>query len=200
MLQRRPAQFLPPAGTRARIGLFGGSFDPPHRGHIHVAKTALKRLQLDQVWWFPTPGNPLKEPPSAYSARVEAVQALIAPHKAFRLSTVEQALQLRYTRDLVQVLRRHCPRAQLIWIMGGDSLMTFHYWKDWEDIAYTVPIAAVARPGFERAALSSPFARIFAARRVAASAAPAVLVRTRPAWTYISAPLDPISSTALRQG
>ncbi len=126
MASPRPAAFLPPRDTRARIGLFGGSFDPPHSGHLHVADTAMKRLGLDQVWWFPTPGNPLKEAPSDYAARFEAVEALTAHHRRFRVSDVEKQLKLRYTIDLVRLLRQRCPQAQLVWIMGGDSLMTFH--------------------------------------------------------------------------
>lgn len=194
----RSLAFLPPANTRARIGLFGGSFDPPHNGHVHVAQTALKRLQLDEVWWFPTPGSPLKEPPGAYSERVSGVQRLIARNRAFRLSTVEQALELRYTRDLATLLRRHARHAQFAWIMGGDSLMTFHYWKAWEEIAYLLPLAVIARPGFERAALTSPFVKIFAQHRVPQRGAHRLVEMSAPAWTYLQAPLNPISSTQLR--
>ncbi|MEO1553649.1 MAG: nicotinate (nicotinamide) nucleotide adenylyltransferase [Pseudomonadota bacterium] len=198
MSYSRPAAFLPPSSTRARIGLFGGSFDPPHSGHLHVAETAMQRLGLDQVWWFPTPGNPLKEAPSEYAARFEAVSELTQNHRRFRVSDVEQQLNLRYTIDLVRLLRQRCPEAQPVWIMGGDSLMTFHFWKDWRAIAGEVPIAVVARPGFERAARNSPFANLLSRYRLRDAAARILPQQAAPAWVYLPAPLNPLSSTALR--
>ena len=195
----RPAAFLPPSGTRARIGLFGGSFDPPHSGHLHVAATAQKRLGLDQVWWFPTPGNPLKEAPSDYQARFEAVSELTRNHRHFHVSDVERRLNLRYTIDLVTVLSKRCPEAGLVWIVGGDSLTNFHLWKDWRTLADMIPIAVVARPDYEIAARSSRFAKRLNRHRLASHAALALPQRVAPAWVYLPAPLNPISSTALRQ-
>ncbi|MEM7640862.1 MAG: nicotinate (nicotinamide) nucleotide adenylyltransferase, partial [Pseudomonadota bacterium] len=189
---------LPPSRTRARIGLFGGSFDPPHSGHLHVAETAMKRLGLDQVWWFPTPGNPLKEAPSDYAARFEAVRDLTRHHRKFRVSNVEKQLNLRYTIDLVRLLKQRCREAQLVWIMGGDSLMTFHYWKDWRALTELVPIAVVARPGFEIAAQSSPFANALKHSRVRDEAGRVLLAQDTPAWVYLPAPLNAISSTQIR--
>lgn len=195
----RSAAYLPPRSTRARIGLFGGSFDPPHPGHLHVAETAMKRLGLDQVWWFPTPGNPLKEAPSDYEARFAAVQDLTKHNRAFRVSNIEQQASLRYTYDLIRLMRQHCPRADLVWIMGGDSLMTFHYWKDWEKLAESIPIAVIARPGFELASRFSLFAKRMRRHRLADNAASILPEQKAPAWLYLPAPLNPISSTALRQ-
>lgn len=200
MADTRSAAHLPSRRTRARIGLFGGSFDPPHTGHLHVAETAMKRLDLDQVWWFPTPGNPLKEAPSDYQARFDAVQALTSNHRQFKVSGVEQHLKLRYTHDLVKLLNQHCPEAQLVWIMGGDSLMTFHFWKDWRALADLIPIAVVARPGFEIAAQVSPFAKQLRRQRLPNNAARVLPQRTAPAWVYLPAPLNPISSTSIREG
>lgn len=200
MSNLRPAAHLPPASTRARIGLFGGSFDPPHSGHVHVAETAMKRLGLDQVWWFPTPGNPLKEAPSDYEARFEAVQNLTRHNRKFQVSAAEKHANLRYTIDLVDLVRQQCPKAQLTWIMGGDSLMTFHFWKDWQRLAQTIPIAVIARPGFEIAARFSPFAKAFARQRLADIAARTLVEQSAPRWVYLPAPLNPVSSTALRNG
>ncbi|MDJ0920145.1 MAG: nicotinate (nicotinamide) nucleotide adenylyltransferase [Henriciella sp.] len=199
MPRLRPAAHLPPAGTRQRIGLFGGSFDPPHSGHLHVAETALKRLRLDQVWWFPTPGNPLKAPPGEFDARLAAVQVLTAQNKAMRISDIEMRAHLTYSIDLIRLVRAHCPQAQLVWLIGADSLMTMHYWKDWRQIAATIPIAVVARPGFELAARTSHFARIFRDARLPARSAVALPGHKTPAWTYLNAPLNRMSSTALRK-
>ena len=200
MLHIRSDALLPPSSTRARIGMFGGSFDPPHSGHLHVASTAMKRLQLDAVWWFPTPGNPLKEAPSDYEERFAAVQVLTKRNRDFRVSNIEKQAGLRYTYDLVRLMRQHCPHADLVWIMGGDSLMTFHYWKDWEKLAESIPIAVIARPGFELASRFSLFAKKMRRHRLADNAASILPQQKAPAWVYVPAPLDPISSTALRTG
>ena len=200
MLHIRSDALLPPSSTRARIGMFGGSFDPPHSGHLHVASTAMKRLQLDAVWWFPTPGNPLKEAPSDYEERFAAVQVLTKRNRDFRVSNIEKQAGLRYTYDLVRLMRQHCPHADLVWIMGGDSLMTFHYWKDWEKLAESIPIAVIARPGFELASRFSLFAKKMRLHRLANNAASILPQQKAPAWVYVPAPLDPISSTALRTG
>lgn len=158
----------------------------------------MRRLGLDTVWWFPTPGNPLKEAPSDYEDRFQAVAHLTRHNRAFHVSDVEQKARLRYTYDLVKLLKKHCPHAQFVWIMGGDSLMTFHYWKDWQALAATVPIAVIARPGFEVAARVSPFAKLLARHRLPSHAGRILASQTAPAWTYLPAPLNPISSTALR--
>ena len=170
----RSAAHLPPRSTRARIGLFGGSFDPPHPGHLHVAETAMKRLGLDQVWWFPTPGNPLKEAPSDYAARFDAVCELTSGNRRFRVSDAEKRLGLRYTVDLVALMTERCPEASLVWIVGGDSLINFHLWKDWRALTAMIPVAVVARPGYEVAARSSLFAKQLARRRLANHAARAL--------------------------
>ena len=199
MPKLRPAAHLPAASTRQRIGLFGGSFDPPHDGHLHVAETALKRLALDQVWWFPTPGNPLKNPPGAYEARLAAVQILTARNKAMRVSDIEQRAHIRYTIDLVKLLRAHCPHAQLVWVLGSDSLENFHKWKDWKALANLIPIAAVARPGATLAARTSHFAKIYGDQRLPRRAAKLLAGHDAPAWTYLPAPLNAASSTAIRK-
>lgn len=194
----RPAAHLPPASTRQRIGLFGGSFDPPHEGHMHVAETALKRLGLDQVWWFPTPGNPLKSPPGEYEARLAGVQILTARNKAMRVSDIEQRAHIYYTVDLARLLRAHCQQARLVWIMGSDSLMTFHRWKEWKALAQTLPIAVIARPGATLAARTSHFAKVFAEARLPRRMSWQLPLQQAPAWTYLTAPLNAASSTVLR--
>ncbi len=198
MAQLRINTPLPPRSSRARIGLFGGSFDPPHMGHMHVAQTALKRLGLDQIWWFPTPGNPLKNPPGAYRERFASVLNLTRHNRAMRVSDIEQREDITYSIDLIKLAKQRCPRARLVWLIGADSLMTMHYWKDWQDIAETIPIAAIARPGFEQAARRAKFAQIYRQHFVPAQQARSLPNCPCPAWTYLTAPLRMESSTRLR--
>ncbi|MBR9834550.1 MAG: nicotinate (nicotinamide) nucleotide adenylyltransferase [Alphaproteobacteria bacterium] len=199
MPRLRHAAHLPPTSTRQRIGLFGGSFDPPHPGHMHVAETALKRLRLDEVWWFPTPGNPLKHRPGAYEARLAAVQVLTASNRAMQVSDIEARAKITYTIDLVKLLRAHCPHASFVWLMGSDSLENFHLWRDWQALAHLVPIGVIARPGSLVSARNSHFARMFAHARLPETASHTLAGHAAPAWTYIKAPLNRASSTALRK-
>lgn len=144
--------------TARRIGLMGGSFNPAHGGHRYVALQALRALDLDEVWWLVSPGNPLKEAAgdmASYTARVASAKA-VARHAPIRVSTIEAKLGTRYTVDLLEKLPRLYPKRRFIWIMGGDNLGGFHRWKRWRDIARAVPIAVVARPGYDGQALASP--------------------------------------------
>ena len=141
-----------------RIGLMGGSFNPAHGGHRYVAMQALRALDLDEVWWLVSPGNPLKEAAgdmAPYAARVASAKA-VARHAPIRVSTVEAKLGTRYTVDLLEKLPRLYPKKRFVWIMGADNLGGFHRWKRWRDIARAVPIAVVARPGYDGNALASP--------------------------------------------
>jgi nicotinate-nucleotide adenylyltransferase len=189
---------LPPAGTRQRLGLFGGSFDPVHSGHLHLARTALKQLQLDAVWWFPARGNPLKEAASAYTQRLEGVRNAVRGDRAMRVSPLEAEAGLTYSLDLIRLVKAHCRQAQLVWLMGSDNLASFHHWKAWREIAETVPIAVIARPGSLVSARNAPFARLYRDRRLPRHLAARLPQAPPPAWTWLSAPLDPVSSTALR--
>lgn len=189
---------MPPSGTRQKIGLFGGSFDPPHSGHMHVAETAMKRLGLDCVWWVPARGNPLKSQPGHFDNRLAAVQIMTQANRAMKVSDIEQHAHLTYTVDLVRLMKAHCPHAQLVWIMGSDSLANFHNWKDWLTIAHLIPIAVIARPGATLAARTSHFARMFSDARLPGRASQKLAGHKTPAWTYLKAPLNPASSTALR--
>jgi len=182
-----------------RIGLFGGSFNPPHEGHLLVSRIALTRLGLDRIWWLVTPGNPLKDtrdlPPLA--TRIEAARRL-AGDRRIVVTGIEAEIGARYTADTLNYLRARCRNVRFVWIMGGDNLRDFHRWRDWKHIANLAAIAVIARPGASPKAGLSRFARQFARYRLPQSAARTLGRRKLPAWVYISAPLDPVSSTELR--
>lgn len=189
---------LPGPTCGLRIGLFGGSFNPAHEGHLHVAETALKRLQLDAVWWLVAGGNPLKESHGVYEARLASARRL-AHGPAMRVTSLERTLGVRYTADLLEKLLPRAPGAHFVWVMGADNLAHFHRWGRWDEIAGRLPIAVVGRPGaFPRAGLSK-FARRFAHARLPEHAAAALPLSPPPAWTYLTAPWNTASSTAIRR-
>jgi nicotinate-nucleotide adenylyltransferase len=182
-----------------RIGLFGGSFDPPHEGHLMVAELALTRLKLDQVWWLVSPQNPLKSgnPSHGLAARMAAV-ARLAEHPRFVVTGIEAAIGSRYTADTLVWLKRRMQGVQLVWVMGADNMVNFHRWRGWRRIARLVPIAVVDRPESSVPALVSPTAHAFVRSRVRESEASHLAEMTPPAWIFLHGPRIPVSSTILR--
>ena len=182
-----------------RVGLYGGSFDPAHDGHAHVARTALKRLGLDRVVWLVSPQNPLKsgDGTASLDRRIEGARRQ-APGRAMIVSGVEARLGSRYTIDTVRALKARFPTVRFVWIMGADNLASFHRWRGWTQIMREVPVAIVSRPGDALKSRLSPAARRFARARLPETAARTLADRSPPAWIYLTAPLNHASSTALR--
>ena len=184
---------------RRRIGLFGGSFNPPHAGHLHVAREALRRLRLDEVWWLPARHNPLK-PGDIYADHAQrlAQTRQLAHHPRFRVLPLEWRLGTTYTIDLLRALAPLLRQGRVVWIMGADSWATFHRWKDWRAIAAMIPIAVFDRPGATLAALTSPASRALWRYRLPQRLAPALAAQVPPAWIFLSIRRNPESSTRLR--
>lgn len=184
---------------RRRVGLFGGSFNPPHQGHRHASLTALRRLKLDAVWWLVTPGNPLKNQ-SELAPLAQRLKASVDLENDPRIhvTTFETSLGTRYTTDTLRAIVRTFPDVAFVWIMGADNLATVHSWRDWRRIFELMPVVVVARPGYIFRALSSPAARRFAAARIDARDAALLPGLAPPAWTYLDDRLEPASSTAIR--
>ena len=181
-----------------RVGLFGGSFDPPHAGHLHVAQTALRRLGLDQVWWLVSPQNPLKGAPTDdFTRRIEAVRRL-ARQPGMRVSDIETRLGSTRTIDLLNHLQRSHPGVRFVWMMGADNLAGIHRWAEWTRIFETCPVAVISRPQDAVRARLSHAARQFATSRIRESQAITLPLKTAPAWTYLTERLHSHSSTALR--
>ncbi|RST85241.1 nicotinate-nucleotide adenylyltransferase [Aquibium carbonis] len=181
------------------VGLFGGSFNPPHDGHALVAEIALRRLRLDQLWWIVTPGNPLKSQAglAPLGERIERSERLIHDPRV-KVTAFEAAHRIRYTADTLDLVKRRNPGVDFVWIMGADSLATFHRWQRWREIAATFPIAVIDRPGSTLAFLSSVMAKTYARARVDEDGAPRLSRMRAPAWTFIHGPRSSLSSTALR--
>ena len=191
----------PPAfGDGQRIGLFGGSFNPAHYGHYMVALYALKRLELDWVWWLVSPQNPLKDPSETgeYAARL-AYTGKVAKHPRFVVTDIERQMAARTTADTLRGLKPLLGRAHFVWIMGADSFASLHRWHDWLEIPETLPLAVLARPGFSLRALGGPAATRFAEAQVPTDHAAALVTARPPAWCFIPMPLRPESSTAIRR-
>ena len=183
-----------------RIGLLGGSFNPAHRGHRRISLAALKALGLDEVWWLVSPGNPLKSKSrdmAPFEARLASARRM-ARRAPIRVSDFEARAGTRFTIDTLRKLQQHNPNTRFIWLMGADTVVQFHQWKQWRGIARRVPIAVIARPGYDgaaRAARAMGWLRRFVRPSGQACkwtnwSAPAILL--------LRLPPDPTSATGLR--
>ena len=183
-----------------RVGLFGGSFNPAHEGHAHVAETALKRIGLDRVIWLVSPQNPLKptHETAAHTRRMRETERL-ATGPAMIVSDAEVRIGSFYTIDTLRALKARFPGVHFVWIMGADSLAGFHRWRGWSEIMREIPVAVVSRPWISLKSRFSPAAQRFARARISAAAARSLPMRKPPAWLYLSAPLNFTSSTSLRR-
>ncbi|MEE2691405.1 MAG: nicotinate-nucleotide adenylyltransferase [Pseudomonadota bacterium] len=190
---------IPQRHAHSKIGLLGGSFNPPHRGHREISLAALDWLGLEAVWWLVSPGNPLKDPDGymPYAERLWRARR-VADHPRIVISNFEERRRLRYTVDTLQALSDLWPQIRFVWLMGADSLSTFHLWKDWKKIATLAPIAVFNRPGHEAAADTSEAAKELALFRLEEKDGAKLPDADPPAWAFYSATANPISSTALR--
>ncbi|MBR0935102.1 nicotinate-nucleotide adenylyltransferase [Bradyrhizobium jicamae] len=197
--QPSAARALPFYTNGMRVGLLGGSFNPPHAAHRAISQFALKRLQLDRVWWLLTPGNPLKNHDGlrALAERAEAAQR-VADDPRIDISCLEAVIGTRYTVDTIIQLRRRVAGVHFVWIMGADNLAQFHRWKDWRRIASDVPIAVIDRPPQSFRALAAPAALALARYRLPENQATRLADQQAPAWVFLTGMKSKLSSTGLR--
>ena len=183
-----------------RTGLLGGSFNPAHGGHRRITRFAIDALGLDEAWWLVSPGNPLKPkkgmaPLSARlkSAQQQARRAPIVP------TAIERQLGTRYTVDTLRKLNQRYPKREFVWLMGSDNLAEFHRWKDWRTIARTMPIAVIARPGYNADAMTSPAMAWLRRYTVSVASFRKRGQWSAPALVFMRFDPDPRSATAIRR-
>lgn len=182
-----------------KVGLLGGSFNPAHDGHAHVAETALNRLGLDRVVWLVSPQNPLKSEAHTAPLGERMTSARTAAHGPDMIvSDFETRAGTQWTIDTLRALTARHPGVRFVWLMGSDNLASFHRWRGWTDIMRLMPVAVIARPGSMLESRTAPAAARFAKARVPQEQARLLTSLRAPAWTYLTAPLNHRSSTALR--
>ena len=186
---------------RRSVGVIGGSFNPAHYGHLHMAMLARKILGLDEIWWMVTPQNPLKpsEDMSLLQNRLAYARKLVGKRTCIRVIAPELGARNNYTFNTLNLLNKVAPRMNFIWIMGADNLVQFHKWHRYGDIVHHIPIAVIDRPGYSYAALS--VGRLILSRRVPARRLGKLERENRakpPIWCFISERRHHASATALR--
>jgi nicotinate-nucleotide adenylyltransferase len=193
------SQAIPLYTNGMRIGLLGGSFNPPHVAHRAISLFAIKRLKLDRVWWLVTPGNPLKDQGGLHdlNARTAAARKM-ANDPRIDVSCLESVIGTRYTVDTISYLRRRASGLRFVWIMGADNLAQFHRWQNWRRIASEVPIAVIDRPPQSFRALAAPAAQALARYRLPENQAGRLADQRPPAWIFLTGMKLNLSSTGLR--
>ena len=193
------SQAIPLYTNGMRIGLLGGSFNPPHVAHRAISLFAIKRLKLDRVWWLVTPGNPLKDQDGLRDLNERTAAARkMANDPRIDVSCLESVIGTRYTVDTISYLRRRASGLRFVWIMGADNLAQFHRWQNWRRIASEVPMAVIDRPPQSFRALAAPAAQALARYRLPENQARRLADQRPPAWVFLTGMKLNLSSTGLR--
>jgi nicotinate-nucleotide adenylyltransferase len=194
-----PSAKPPPFVRGMRVGLFGGSFNPPHEGHRAASLRALRRLRLDCVWWLVSPANPLKDARelAPLAERVEAARR-VSQHPRINVTALEVAIGATHTFETISYLKQRCPGVHFVWLMGADNFRVFDRWQRWRDIARLVPMAIIDRPGSTLNALHGRAGEALAPYRRDETDSGLLAVASPPAFIFLHGPRSPMSSTALR--
>ncbi len=191
---------LKPVVTGLKVGLLGGSFDPPHQGHVHVTEWAFRRLGLDQVWWLVAPQNPLKQlRPAPLQERIAAARR-VQTHPRVMIIDLETHIQSHHTINTLEYLVQRFPAMRFVWLMGADNLQGFTHWSRWQNITDLVPMAVFLRPGHQGSSVYQPVMRMLKTARLREDEARRLPVASPPAWCLVTLPLSDVSSTSIRLG
>jgi nicotinate-nucleotide adenylyltransferase len=187
-------------GASGRIGLLGGSFNPPHEGHLQMSLHALRTLGLTEIWWLVTPQNPLKNKDNTapFEERLRQAQKLLAGQGPIFASDAEARLGTCYTADTLRALKKASPEARFVWLMGADNLAQIESWHEWQELFRLVPIAVFRRSGYDEGAGGKAAVSLFGAARLPVSESARLAECEAPAWVVLDNPLHPLSSTEIR--
>ena len=192
-------QGFPSVEPGLTIGLLGGSFDPPHEGHVHITKLALKIFNLSKIWWLVCPENPIKSvTPSDVNSRFLASK-IIMKHPSVVITDLERKFKTKYTFQTLIKLKKLYPSTKFVWLMGADNLINFHHWKNWDWIMKNIPVGVLARPEEQIKAGLSRTAIKFGNYRLPKEKSIILSNYIPPVWTLSTGPMRNISSTEIRE-
>ena len=192
-------QGFPSVEPGLKIGLLGGSFDPPHEGHVHITKLALKIFNLSKIWWLVCPENPIKSvTPSDVNSRFLASKKIMK-HPSVVITDLERKFKTKYTFQTLIKLKKLYPSTKFVWLMGADNLINFHHWKNWDWIMKNIPVGVLARPEEQIKAGLSRTAIKFGKYRLPKEKSIILSNYIPPVWTLSTGPMRNISSTEIRK-
>tara|TARA_Y100000590_G_C15741759_1_gene1020519 strand:- start:1905 stop:2483 length:579 start_codon:yes stop_codon:yes gene_type:complete len=181
-----------------RIGLLGGSFDPPHRGHVYISLEAKKILSLNEIWWLLTPQNPLKiSKPATYEERLNNCNKIVKNYPIV-VSEIEKKIKSKYSFNTVEYLTNHYTNIKFYWLMGADNLIYFHKWQKWRKFFNQISIVIFRRHGYNNEALKSITYKTFANSQIKSSKLYESNFYELPSWVFLQNKEIRISSTEIR--
>ena len=181
------------------VGLLGGSFDPPHRGHIYISLEAKKILSLDQLWWLVTPQNPLKiRRPATYEERLLNCNNFVKNHPII-VKEIEKKINSKYSYYTIKYLLHHYSNIKFYWLMGADNLVNFHQWQNWKQFFNQISIVIFKRYNYNSAALKSIASQTFANFQIESKQLSHMKFISLPSWVFVQNKEIKISSTEIRK-
>ena len=180
------------------VGILGGTFDPPHEGHLFISKFAKMKLDISEVWWIVSTTNPLKKNIVDYRKRLQKVKNFLANHH-IKVLEIQDLSKNIYTIDLLEYLFKKFPQKKFIWLMGADNLFNFHLWKDWKKIFYNIPIAIFDRPSYSLNISKTKTIVHFKEDRINSKLSKDLKFMKPPKWLFVTGLTNPQSSTKIRQ-
>ena len=180
------------------VGILGGTFDPPHEGHLFISKFAKMKLDISEVWWIVSTTNPLKKNIVDYRKRLQKVKNFLANHH-IKVLEIQDLSKNIYTVDLLEYLFKKFPQKKFIWLMGADNLLNFHLWRDWKKIFYNIPIAIFDRPSYSLNISKTKTILHFKEDRINSKLSKDLKFMKPPKWLFVTGLTNPQSSTKIRQ-
>ena len=182
-----------------KLGVFGGSFDPPHKGHLYISLEAKKILKLDEIWWLVTPKNPLKiSEPATYSERVYNCK-LITRGKPIKVYEIEKKINSKYTYQSLKYILNNYKNIKFFWLMGADNLIHFHKWQKWKQIFNNISVVVFKRHGYNNKALKSIALKTYSQSQIFSNPINKKYFVELPSWTWIKNREINISSSEIRK-
>ena len=180
------------------VGILGGTFDPPHEGHLFISKFAKIKLDVGEVWWVVTTTNPLKKNKVDYKKRLKKVKRFLMNHH-IKVLEIQDLSKNTYTVDLLEYLFKKFPHKKFIWLMGADNLFSFHLWRDWKKIFYNIPIAIFDRPPYSLSISKAKAILYFKEDRINSKLSRKLKFMKPPKWLFLTGLTNLQSSTKIRQ-
>ena len=180
------------------VGILGGTFDPPHEGHLFISKFAKIKLDVGEVWWIVTTTNPLKKNKVDYKKRLKKVKRFLMNHH-IKVLEIQDLSKNTYTVDLLEYLFKKFPHKKFIWLMGADNLFSFHLWRDWKKIFYNIPIAIFDRPPYSLSISKAKAISYFKEDRINSKLSRNLKFMKPPKWLFLTGLTNLQSSTKIRQ-
>jgi len=182
-----------------KIGLLGGSFDPPHKGHLYISLQAKKMFKLDEIWWLVTPQNPHKIlKPATYKERIKNCK-IISKNRPIKIKEIEKKINSKYTYKSLDYILNHYPNIKFFWLMGADNLINFHKWQKWKQIFNEISVVVFKRHGYNTMALKSIAFRTFSNSRLISNFININEFNKLPSWAWINNKEIKISSSEIRK-